>query len=621
MGPAGARGGAEREEQAETEDAAVIGDHETPEPGHGREPVDQYGHHRRPRDQRPAVIPALHEAHHDVQTVLRRGAENQRETEDVAHVECEVEEIHEPERPYEAEGERQERQHRLADPAQCERGGQADQDDRVDRTLLVSALHQVQRFERDDWSPGHVGVDRSEVADEAPRAVAVPDVDRRVDLEEKAPAIADELGSEILRDVGETDRPGHEVPLEPLEAPDEVAVDLILQMRQRRLAHLGIQLADSENQPSDVLDDECELRLGLALRRLVRRDAEAALERFEGGDEPAEVHGCRPAHPDGRDQRGEVPDDLELRGLVLGNEQQHRVHFRDAPERPEGRVLAPKLVERVRAREGRKPGPPCGRQDALLPRDGFGAVGLQVEQVVVEPNILKTPRRDAGQGDRHDRHRLRVGDEPLDERHVDTLERDRARDRTGRPARMAPVHEDERRREHGHHREPGEQEGGARDEAELAHAPEVGEPQDVEGAGRRHGAQQHAWAAARGGDFDRLPEVAAEKQLFLVAEQEVDAVVDADADHDRDEHHREEREVPDHQGRDADRPAEARGEDGDHHHGLADAQERDEHEPEREGEGQHRRTPAVAEGRDHLVVLERGLAGHPDRDVGEVALE
>ncbi len=79
--------------------------------------------------------------------------------------------------------------------------------------------------------------------------------------------------------------------------------------------------------------------------------------------------------------------------------------------------------------------------------------------------------------------------------------------------------------------------------------------------------------------------------------------------------------MPDHERRDADRPAEARDEDEKHQHGLADTNERDEQEPERQRERQHGRSLAVAEGGDHLVVLERGLAGHADRDVGEVALE
>ena len=392
-------------------------------------------------------------------------------------------------------------------------------------------------------------------------------------------------------------------------------------MGEGRLAHLDVGLTDLSNQPTDVVDDDPERRLDVARGRFSGRHLEAAVERLERGEEPAEVHRRRPPDPDRRYQRREVADDLELRGLVVRNQEQHRVDLRHARERAEGGVLAPELVERVRAGEGRESRAARRRQDALLPVDGLGSEGLEVEQVVVELDVAQAPRGHGRQGEGHEHDRLRVGHQPLDERHVDTLERQRPRNRPGRPARVTPVDEDEHCREHRDHREPRQQEGGAGDESELAHPAEVGEPQDVEGAGGRHRAQQHARAASPGRDLDRLPQIAAEEQLLLVAEEEVDAVVDADADHDRDEHDREQRKVSDHQGGDPDRPAEAHGEDRQHQERLADAQERHQQEAEREGERDDRGPSAVAEGRHHLVVLERRLAGHADRDVGEFAPE
>src|SRR5207253_503971 len=78
-------------------------------------------------------------------------------------------------------------------------------------------------------------------------------------------------------------------------------------------------------------------------------------------------------------------------------------------------------------------GAPRRREDALLPEDGLRSERLQIEQVVVELDIPQAPRGYRGQRDRHERDRLRVGDQPFHERYVDALQRERARDRPGRP--------------------------------------------------------------------------------------------------------------------------------------------------------------------------------------------
>src|SRR5206468_10062107 len=120
------------------------------------------------------------------------------------------------------------------------------------------ALHQAQRLERDDRRSRDVRIGCSKVADEAPRAVAVPDVDGGMDLQQEAPGVAHELGPKLGRHVGEADLAGDEVVLEPLEALDEVAVELILQMGEGWLAHLDVGLTDLSNQPTDVVDDDPE---------------------------------------------------------------------------------------------------------------------------------------------------------------------------------------------------------------------------------------------------------------------------------------------------------------------------------------------------------------------------
>ena len=392
-------------------------------------------------------------------------------------------------------------------------------------------------------------------------------------------------------------------------------------MGQRRPAHLGIALTDLPDEPAEIFGDELELLPDVAFGGFVARDVEAALERFERGGELGRVDRGRAADPDRRDQRRKVADDLELLGLVLGNEEQHRVDFGDARQGMERLVLLAQLVEGVRARKRGEAGASGRRENALLPDDGLGPRRLEIEQVVVELDIAQAPRRDRRQGGGHDQHGLRVRNQPLDERHVHALERDGARDRAGRAPGVSTVDEDQDRREHGHHREPGKDDRGARDEPELAHAAEVSQPQDVEGTGGGDGAEQHARPGPSGGDLDRFLEVPSEEELLFVAEEKVDSVVDADANHDRDEHHREQREVPDHERGDPDRPAEAQGEHQQHQHRLAEADERRQQEPEGQREGQQGRALAIVEGGDHLVVLERRLAGDPDRHLWELALE
>ncbi len=264
-----------------------------------------------------------------------------------------------------------------------------------------------------------------------------------MDLQEKAPAVADELRAQLRRHIGEPDRLGRQVVLQALEAPDEVAIDLVLQVRQGRRAHLGVALADLHHQPSDVLRDELELHPDVALRGLVARDVEAALEGLERIGELGRVHRRRASDPDGGDQRGEVFDDLELLRLILGDEEQHRVDLGDARERAECLVLLAKLLEGVRAGERREAGAPGRREDALFPDDGLGAERLEVEQVVVELDVAETPRGHQRQGRRHDQDRLGIGDEALDERHVHALERDGARNHAGRADGVPAVDEDQ----------------------------------------------------------------------------------------------------------------------------------------------------------------------------------
>ena len=70
-------------------------------------PATSDAHDRGARDQRSAVLAILHEAHDEVEAGLGGGAQDQRQAEDVAQVELEIEEAHQPDRPHQAERQRQ----------------------------------------------------------------------------------------------------------------------------------------------------------------------------------------------------------------------------------------------------------------------------------------------------------------------------------------------------------------------------------------------------------------------------------------------------------------------------------------------------------------------------------
>jgi hypothetical protein len=200
----------------------------------------------------------------------------------------------------------------------------------------------------------------------------------------------------------------------------------------------------------------------------------------------------------------------------------------------------------------------------------------------------------------------------------EALERDRAWDAEPRAFRVPAIHEHERGREERHHGEPREKNGGARDDPQLLDTAEVGQAQYVERSRGHHRGEQHARSATRRRDVEGLAERATEEQLLLVAEEKVDAVVDSDADDDRDEHHREEREVPDGERGEADRPAQTHRKHPEHDHRLADAPEGDDEQPEYEHQRDGGRRLAVTEGRDHLIVAQCCPAGDADLHLREV---
>src|SRR4029453_19477990 len=80
-----------------------------------------------------------------------------------------------------------------------------------------------------------------------------PDVPLRMYLDQELPVLADELPAQLVRHVLDGDRARAEVPLQPVELVDEVAVELSLQVVQRRLRRLSVALLEQGDDPRGLL--------------------------------------------------------------------------------------------------------------------------------------------------------------------------------------------------------------------------------------------------------------------------------------------------------------------------------------------------------------------------------
>src|SRR5205809_326066 len=110
-----------------------------------------------------------------------------------------ISDAHEPDRPERPEEEREHGERALTGPPDDEEGEEAHHEERVDRPLPVRALHVPDRLEGDDRCARDVGVDRPQVPDEALGALAIPDVDLGLDLDQEPPALPDEPPPELGR--------------------------------------------------------------------------------------------------------------------------------------------------------------------------------------------------------------------------------------------------------------------------------------------------------------------------------------------------------------------------------------------------------------------------------------
>ena len=255
-------------------------------------------------------------------------------------------------------------------------------------------------------------------------------------------------------------------------------------------------------------------------RRSASRDARTA----------SSSSGRRRAHRQAGEGLGEGPDCLDLLGLLRGVEHQHALDLGHAGQAREGLVLGLQLREGPRGGEGGDPRAAGLGEDALLPGHGFHALGLKLEQVVLEAHAGRAPERERRAGHRADQDGLAMGHDALEP--LRRRRRPAARGGAERARARAPVDERQQGGEERDHGDEGQEDGDARHDAELADPLKRGQDEHQEGPGRGDGAQHHAGPGAERGGLERPRHAGAQRALLLVAEEEVDAVVDADPDHD-----------------------------------------------------------------------------------------
>ena len=295
-----------------------------------------------------------------------------------------------------------------------------------------------------------------------------------------------------------------------------------------------------------LLTDVRELG-GKLVAGLGRDDVEPPLDVGERLSQPIEIDRARSTDPDRGDERREALDDGGLLPLPIRDHAHHRVDLGDRGQALERPLLRPELIERGGGGQRIESRAAGAGEDAPLPNDGLCALGLQIQEVVIEVERRQGPEGEARGDPGGHEHGDGVVRDPVEDGDVDPLDLLCARPVRAGARQVMAIDDHEHRGEQGHHAEPGEQDGRARDEAELLDPPEVRQHQDVEGACGRERADQHAGSGTPRGELEGLAQAAAQKDLLLVAEEIVDAVVDPDADHDRDEHHREDAQMPDRQ--------------------------------------------------------------------------
>src|SRR5882724_9837490 len=346
--------------------------------------------------------------------------------------------MHESDRPQRAQYQRRQRENGLAKPPDHYPADDGHEDERVQCSSPIGAFHPADGLVADDWRAGDVSVDGSQLVDEPDRAFTVPHVDFGMDLEQEPTALADELAPQLGRDIVERDEPGLHVPLEKAQLLAEIPHEVGLVEREPRLSPDRICRAQRLEDLCESAVDRPQLRAGPVRTRFTDGEADTTLERFELLREAREIEPRRRADPQRCDERSNVADDLRLRGLVLGNEQQCAVDAYHRWELFEGLELPLKLSQGCRGGQSSEARAVLRIDDVTFPHHGLGAVRLKVQKVVVKPDHSHGPERARGQDARAEQNGGWVPGDEFDERHTGALERCRMIRRRRRSSQWAP---------------------------------------------------------------------------------------------------------------------------------------------------------------------------------------
>ena len=303
-------------------------------------------------------------------------------------------------------------------------------------------------------------------------------------------------------------------------------------------------------------------------------EVQSARQRLQSRGERRQIQRAQSARTDAVRRVGQPPENGELLGLPIGQHRQHALDVGHRGQALERGLPGLEIRERRRRRERGEHGA-AGGGGLSLPDDRLGAIGLEIQHVVVEAHAGRGPQRRSGHRERGDENGFRVAHEPLQGRDVKAMALPRlhlrrppstraAGDRHEPEGRPPAIDQQQDGWEDGEHRQECEQDRGARDESEIADAAEFRGGQDVEGHGGGERTEQHAGPASCRRALEGADERPAEHPFFPKAKQEVDAVVGSEADDRRDEHHGEDREVPDEQRHEAEGPREAQREHDEH---------------------------------------------------------
>ena len=366
----------------------VVREQEAAEARHRREAVEGDAEHGAAWQQRAAVGTCLERAKHHVDSVLRGGADDQRQRPDVDQIEAQAAQLHDADRPQRSEQKRNHGDHGLPEPPDHQRGNAGHEHEGVDHTVTTGPLHHAHRLVRDDRLAGDIRIDRAQLFDEPGGARALPDVLARVDLHEQPARRADELALQHIGQSGHGHRPRPHHLTQPFPVLRKVRGELPLEIRQGDLREPPVTLVQLPEQR------------GGDGRGGVRGLREPPVQARERLDEGVDVEAWRRTDDDVVDDGGDASEKRKLFFLARRKQGQRALHVRHGGQPLERHLLGAQLLDRAGRRQGGEARAAGRRRDLLFPDDGLRVRGLQVQEVVVEAHARRRPQGDRG-GNEH----------------------------------------------------------------------------------------------------------------------------------------------------------------------------------------------------------------------------